>query len=46
MNKLVALSLSIGGVGGIMAWIYLQTPLSLSIPISFIAWAPSAPVGQ
>ena len=39
MNKLVALSLSIGGVGGIMSWIYLQTPLQLSIPISFIAWA-------
>ena len=39
MNKLVALSLSIGGVGGIMTWIYTSTPLALSIPISFIAWA-------
>ena len=39
MNKLIALSLSIGGVGGIMAWIYTATPLALSIPISFIAWA-------
>ena len=39
MNKLVALSLAIGGVGGIMTWIYTSTPLALSIPISFIAWA-------
>ena len=39
MNKLIALSLSIGGVGGIMTWIYTSTPLALSIPISFIAWA-------
>ena len=39
MNKLVALSLSIGGVGGVMTWIYTATPLALSIPISFIAWA-------
>ena len=39
MNKLVALSLAIGGVGGIMTWIYTSTPLTLSIPISFIAWA-------
>ena len=35
MNKLVALSLAIGGVGGIMTWIYTSTPLALSIPISF-----------
>ena len=39
MNKLIALSLAIGGVGGIMTWIYTSTPLALSIPISFIAWA-------
>ena len=39
MNKLIALSLSIGGVGGVMTWIYTSTPLALSIPISFIAWA-------
>ena len=39
MNKLIALSLSIGGIGGIMTWIYTSTPLALSIPISFIAWA-------
>ena len=39
MNKLVALSLAIGGVGGIMTWIYTQTPLALSNPISFIACA-------
>ena len=45
MNKLVALSLSIGGVGGIMSWIYLSTPLALSIPISFIAWAAFVAAG-
>tara|TARA_B100001123_G_C15207821_1_gene985980 strand:+ start:829 stop:1323 length:495 start_codon:yes stop_codon:yes gene_type:complete len=39
MNKLIALSLAIGGVGGVMTWIYTSTPLALSIPISFIAWA-------
>ena len=39
MNKLVALSLAIGGVGGVMTWIYTSTPFALSIPISFIAWA-------
>ena len=41
MNKLVALSLAIGGVGGIMTWIYTQTPLALSIPISFIGMGES-----
>lgn len=45
MNKLIALSLSIGGVGGIMSWIYFQTPLALSVPVSFIAWAAFVAAG-
>ena len=45
MIKLIALSLSIGGVGGVMSWIYLSTPLALSIPVSFIAWAAFVAAG-
>tara|TARA_Y100000590_G_C15442206_1_gene909297 strand:+ start:264 stop:773 length:510 start_codon:yes stop_codon:yes gene_type:complete len=47
MNKLVATSLSIGGVGGVMSLIYLSSYISapLAIPVSFIAWGAFAAAG-